>query len=187
VGKGTGLGLAIVYGIIKQHKGYISVHSEPGEGTSFRIFIPLTDLRQEEESHKEPVQERGKGETILIIEDNEEIRTFLCKLLINFGYQVLDAENGVAGLEKFRDRVDEIDLVIVDVIMPLKDGMTTLDEIRSVARGIKALFISGYTADVISSRGINTEGVELLTKPFNPFVLLAKIRQILDYTEQDAN
>jgi PAS domain S-box-containing protein len=183
VGKGTGLGLAIVYGIIKQHKGYISVHSEPGEGTSFRIFIPLTDLRQEEESHREPVQERGKGETILIIEDNEEIRTFLCKLLINFGYQVLDAENGVAGLEKFRDRVDEIDLVIVDVIMPLKDGMTTLDEIRSVARGIKALFISGYTADVISSRGISTAGVEMLTKPFNPFVFLAKIRQILDCAE----
>jgi PAS domain S-box-containing protein len=180
VGKGTGLGLSIVYGITKQHKGYISVHSEPGEGTSFRIYIPLTELRQDEVPHKEPIRERGKGETILIIEDNEEIRTFLGKLLIDFGYQVLTAENGVAGLEKFRDRVNEIDLVIVDVIMPLKDGMTTLDEIRSVARGIKALFISGYTADVISSRGISTAGVEMLTKPFNPFVLLAKIRQILD-------
>jgi two-component system, cell cycle sensor histidine kinase and response regulator CckA len=180
VGKGTGLGLAIVYGIVKQHGGFINVYSAPGEGTTFRLYLPLTDLAPAQK-HQEPVlPARGKGETILLVEDNEEIRSFFLELLTGHGYRILVAADGEEGVEKFRGHSDAIDLLLLDVIMPRKNGKETYDEVRTIKPGVKALFMSGYTADIISRKGIDTEGLEFISKPFSPHALLMKIREVLD-------
>jgi PAS domain S-box-containing protein len=180
VGKGTGLGLAIVYGIVKQHGGFINVYSEPGQGTTFSIYLPLSDSAPESRHRHEGIPVWGNGETILLIEDNEEIRTVFGTLLEEFGYRVIDAADGEKGLEVFTNRQEEIDLLLLDIIMPRKNGRETFDAIRALKPEVKALFMSGYAADVISCKGIDTEGLELLSKPFSPFTLLAKIRYELD-------
>jgi PAS domain S-box-containing protein len=180
VGKGTGLGLAIVYGIIKQHHGFINVYSEQGKGTTFRVYLPLTGLPSEERSYEMAPLPRGNGETILLAEDNEDIRNFFHDLLTGNGYLVMEAVDGVEAVEQFRQHGDEIQLFLLDVIMPRKNGKEAIDEIRAVKPDAKALFMSGYTADIISRKGILTEGLELISKPFSPHALLAKIREVLN-------
>jgi PAS domain S-box-containing protein len=182
IGKGTGLGLPIVYGIIKQHHGFINVYSEPGTGTTFRVYLPLTGLAPEEGHEEMPVIAHGMGELILMAEDNEEIRSFLRHLLAENGYRVLEAVDGEEALELFRQYGDEISLLLLDVIMPRKNGKETFDEIQAINAGIKALFMSGYTADIISQTGIYTEGLEFISKPFSPHALLRKIRAALNGT-----
>jgi PAS domain S-box-containing protein len=180
VGKGTGLGLAIAYGIVKQHLGFINVYSEPGKGTTFRLYFPLTGIAPQEEHKTASLPARGKGETILVVEDSEHIRELLRELLSECGYKVIEATDGEEGVERFREKRDEIDLVLMDVIMPRKNGKEAFDEIRTIAPEVKTLFMSGYTADVISRKGIDAAGLDLVTKPVPPGALLAKIREVLD-------
>jgi signal transduction histidine kinase/ActR/RegA family two-component response regulator len=180
VGKGTGLGLSIAYGIVKQHSGFINVYSEPGNGTTIRIYLPLIDRTPEESRSEVRLPEHGKGETILLVEDNKEIRSFLSELLVDYGYRVIEAVDGMDGVEKFRSHSNHIQLLLLDIIMPRKNGKETFEEIRSAAPDIKALFMSGYTADIISRKGIDTEGLEFIAKPLYPHAILGKVREVLD-------
>jgi len=179
VGKGTGLGLSIIYGIIKQHEGSIQVSSEPGKGTSFDIYLPLIDEQavREETILSEPVA--GGTETLLIAEDEEIVRFFLKKILEKAGYKVILAADGEEAMARFRER-DDFSLVLSDVVMPKKNGKEILAEMREINPGIKMLFISGYTTDIIQKCGILDDHVAFITKPFSRNDLLQKIREGLD-------
>jgi signal transduction histidine kinase len=180
VGKGTGLGLAMVYGIVKQHNGYISVHSELGEGTTFRIYLPLIQS-EVREKRPETLSVMRKGtETILLVEDNAEVRGAASATLARAGYKVLEAVDGEDAIYKFMENKDEIHLLILDVVMPKKNGKEVSEIVWKVNPDIKIIFTSGYTADIIHRKGIVEEGSDLLLKPFSPYVLLEKIRNLLD-------
>jgi polar amino acid transport system substrate-binding protein len=183
VGKGTGIGMAIVYGIIKQHKGFINVYSELGRGTTFRIYLPVCDRGQgEHEAVPVPVAPKGGTETILLAEDNSSVSTLIETILGSYGYQVILAIDGQEAIEKFGAHREDIKLVLMDVIMPGKNGQEALQEIRLLQPDIRAFYLSGYTADFIQSRGVKEEGIELIMKPIQPMELLRKVRRALDET-----
>jgi PAS domain S-box-containing protein len=183
LGKGTGLGLALVYGIVKQHSGDINVYSEPGKGTTFKIYLPLTGLPASEAIVAEESTPEGGTETILVAEDNIEVRVLTRKVLEAFGYKVLEATDGEEAVNKFQENKDRIQLVILDVIMPNKSGKEAGDDIRKIRQDCKVLFMSGYTADVIHQKGILEEKTDFISKPVTPHDLLVKIREILDREE----
>ena len=181
VGKGTGIGMAIVYGIIKQHKGFINVYSEPGHGTTFRIYLPLCDAgSREHEDAAALAVPNGGTETILLAEDNTSVSTLIETILKSYGYRVILAVDGHEAIEKFTAHQDSIKLVLMDVIMPGKNGQEALLEIRRLQPEIKAFYLSGYTADFIQSRGVREEGIDLIMKPVQPMELLRKVRRVLD-------
>lgn len=180
VGKGTGLGLAIIYGIIKQHNGYINVYSEPGRGTTFKIYLPLSDISPDELKKEDVFLPRGKSETVLLAEDDGNVRNLIRVVLGEYGYQVIEAVDGEDAVRKFIDNKDRVDLLVLDVIMPKKNGKEVYDEISGMAPGKKALFISGYTADIIHKKGILESGVHFISKPIAPQDFLRKVREILD-------
>jgi len=183
IGKGTGLGLAIVYGIIKQNKGYITVSSDIGKGTTFNIYLPLSESPAEEARVKEVIAPIGGTETILVTEDNEEVRTLTTHVLQEFGYTVIEAVDGEDAIKKFEENKDRIDLAILDIIMPKKSGKEASDAIRNIKPGVQFLFTSGYAADIITNAGIDEEGVHFIQKPSTPNSLLEKVREILDKKE----
>jgi CheY-like chemotaxis protein len=180
VGKGTGLGLAMVYGIIKQHDGNIHVSSEPGKGTTFSIYLPI--VRAGTEERKKPVTSvpLGKGETILIAEDDIQLRKIARIILKESGYHIIEAENGAEAVSKFKENADKVSLLLLDVIMPGKNGRVVFDEIKKLNPDIKALFISGYTDEIIAKKGILDEGFDFVSKPINLDTMLRKIRDVLD-------
>jgi len=184
LGKGTGLGLSIVYGIIKQHNGNITIYSEPGKGTTFKIYLPLAKSGLEDTKAVEPVHPRGGTETILIAEDNEEVRVLMKNVLEEYGYSVIEAVDGEDAVNKFVADKDRIKLVAMDVIMPKKSGKEAVTEIRKTKPEVKVLFTSGYTADVIDKNGVQREGIDFISKPVTPHDLLVKIREILDRMSQ---
>jgi PAS domain S-box-containing protein len=179
VGKGTGLGLSLAHGIIKQHNGSILVSSEIGKGTIFNIYLPLIEEHMPKGKSKMAAPRAGRMETLLVAEDEEIVRTFMKKILERAGYRVIDADNGENAVSLFREH-DGISLVLSDVVMPGKNGKEMLDEIRKIKPGIKAVFISGYAAEVMHDKGILEEGIELIMKPFKKDDLLRKVRKILD-------
>jgi CheY-like chemotaxis protein len=180
MGRGTGLGLAIVYGIIKQHNGYINVYSEPGKGTTFRIYIPLIKPEFKEVESMVLSAPKGGTETILIAEDDTEVRRITKEVLENFGYKVIEAVNGVDAINKFIENKDRIRLLLFDLIMPKKNGREAYEEIRKIMPDIKVLFTSGYPADIIHEKGVLEEGINFISKPVSPDDLLRKVREVLD-------
>jgi len=179
-GKGTGLGLAIVYGIIKQHNGYINVYSEPGTGTTFKIYLPVVTADTETVEMFEMTAPRSGSETVLLAEDDPMVRGLTKSLLEEFGYLVIEAVDGADAVEKFKLNEEVIQLLILDVMMPRKNGKETYTEIKKIQPGIKALFMSGYTDDILSSTGVLEENLNFISKPFTQNVLLQKTREVLE-------
>jgi PAS domain S-box-containing protein len=183
VGKGTGLGLAMAYGIIKQHDGYITCYSEPGRGTTFKIYLPLINEKAEAEETSFTETSLYKGhEIILVAEDNADVRKAEKEILTESGYTVIESEDGDDAIKKFAEDGNrhKIDLLILDVIMPKKNGKEVYDAIRKENPHVRAIFTSGYTADIIQRRGILEEGSDFIMKPFLPHKLLEKVRTVLD-------
>ncbi len=179
VGKGTGLGLSVVYGIIKQHNGFINVYSEPGKGTTFRIYLPLIQTAVTGKSAgEEEILERGT-ETILVVDDDASLRELAEKFLGTFGYTVITAADGSEALARFRENREGIHLVIMDIIMPKMNGKDAYDEMRKINPDVKVIFISGYTRDIIHKRGVLDQSLDFVSKPLNPKKLLAKVREVL--------
>ncbi len=182
VGKGTGLGLAMSYGAVKQHNGSILVKSEPGKGTVFNIYLPIIRNRlQDEKKHHTAASPAFQGsETLLIAEDEEIVRTFVTKILEKAGYKVIVATDGEDAMEKFRQNREDISLILSDVLMPKKSGREILEEVRKEKPGVKVIFISGYTANVMKEKGIFEGDFDFITKPFVKDELLRKVREVLD-------
>lgn len=180
VGKGTGLGLAVVYGIVRQHKGYIKVYSEPGLGTTFKILIPLYKGELHDVSNDFSVVPAGGAETILIAEDDPDILQLASVCLQGFGYNVILAKDGVEALRKFRAHKKEIGLVVIDMLMPKKNGQEVCREIKRMRPDIRMFYMSGYSPDLLQSKGLCKNGNEILMKPFRPFDLARKVREAFD-------
>lgn len=179
VGKGTGLGLSIVYGIVKQHNGYINVESELGRGTTFHIYLPMVKMR-EEEPKANTMTLQGGSETILIGEDNGSVRKLAKEVLEQFGYRVIEARDGEDAISQFTKWAKDIDLVILDVVMPRKNGREVYETIKTFNPATKVFFMSGYTADILSDKGMHEEKLDYIAKPISPQELLAKVRSVLD-------
>lgn len=178
--QGTGLGLSIVYGIVKQHDGHIDCYSEPDVGTVFKIYLPLTETAAEdEEAVSLPLI--GGSETVLIAEDDPYIRIVVREMLSEFGYKVLEASDGEEAVKVFREHDDEIQLLLLDVIMPKLNGKEVFDTVSKIRPDVKAIFMSGYTADILHKKGIiEGGGFAFLLKPLSPQPLLVKVREVLD-------
>ena len=180
VGKGTGLGLSMVYGIVKQHNGYINVYSESGRGTTFKIYLPSIEGEPLPFEVKRSEEVVGGTETILLAEDEPQVRELTATVLRAHGYTVIAAENGEEAVAKFKADPDGIDMVVLDVIMPKKNGKAAFEKMNKIRPGVKALFLSGYTSNLIHTKGILDEGREFISKPFMPSSFLSRIRGILD-------
>ena len=179
VGKGTGLGLATVFGIVKQNQGFIEVQSEPGNGAAFSIFLPRSGDSVAVTSVVTPKISLFGKETVLLVEDEEQILNLGCRILRQFGYHVLAAQNPDAALALASDHGRPIDLLITDIVMPRMNGKELLGKIQTIHPGIKCIFISGYTADVIANQGFVEEGLHFIAKPFSLQTLTEKVRNVL--------
>jgi PAS domain S-box-containing protein len=180
-GRGTGLGLSTVYGIVKQHRGYVDVTSEPGRGSSFEVYLPRVEARPApgRSAPRERVK-RGGRETVLFVEDEVALRDLMHRVLAKGGYTVLAAGDGVEALAMVEAHPGSIDLVVTDVIMPRMSGPDLAVRLRARDPGIRLLYVSGYTADQLRSQTDLGADATLLPKPFTSDGLLRKVREILD-------
>jgi CheY-like chemotaxis protein len=180
VGKGTGLGLSTVYGIVKQNNGLVWVYSEPGKGTTFKVYLPKVKGDAEpEEKEQTPVAELGGSETVLIVEDDDSLRNFVQKALRQHGYKVLVAENGEDALRVGQAHEGPIDLMITDVVMPKMGGREAADRLQPLYPRMKVIYMSGYTDNAIVRHGVLKPGLNFLQKPFAPEGLARKVREAL--------
>jgi PAS domain S-box-containing protein len=167
IGKGTGLGLSIVYGIVKQSGGYIWVYSEPEHGTSFKLYFPVTDAVEEIAPERGEVPPVGVGKTLLVVEDEAQIRHNLRECLQHLGYRVFEAVDGVDALDVFSAHQGEIDLVVTDLVMPRMGGHELSARLMGMDPSLSVLFLSGYTEHTAARREILSKGSAFLTKPFS--------------------
>jgi PAS domain S-box-containing protein len=184
MGVGTGLGLATVYGIVEQAAGFLRVASEPGNGTTFRIYLPLTEAPQE--SSREAAKRRAHvpgTETVLVVEDQEDVRRLATSILKRNGYRLLEASNGPEALGLVADYRERIDLLVTDVVMPGMTGRELAERLGGERPRLKVLYMSGYAADVIATQGVLEPGMAYLHKPFAPADLAAKVREVLGDSE----
>lgn len=181
VGKGTGLGLAIVHGAVRQSGGAVGVKSEPGKGTSFRLFFPATEALPEAGEATEPPAPASAGRgTLLVVEDEEPVRTLMCDVLRREGYVVLEAAGGEEALAIVSGHDGPIHLAITDLVMPGMNGRDLGKVLRSGSPGIAVLYTSGYPGEPFLTRGALEEGSGYLQKPFSPEALSRKVREMLD-------
>ena len=181
IGKGTGLGLPTVYGIIKQNNGFIWAYSEPGQGSTFKIYLPKAKgdvAAEEKEQH--PVTALGGSETVLIVEDDDSLRKFARTVLKRKGYKVLEAENGEDAFRVSEAHDGPIDLLITDVVMPRMGGKETAERLQPLYPQMKVIYMSGYTDNAIAHHGILAPGLNFLEKPFTPEGLARRVREVLD-------
>ncbi|MFP4476006.1 MAG: PAS domain S-box protein [Desulfatibacillaceae bacterium] len=180
IGEGTGLGLSMVYGIVKQNDGVINVYSEPGMGTTFRIYLPRFTGATETVEQEAPVKDSKGTETILVVEDQPQVLKLTKNILVRAGYRVLAMGGPEAALEQVEMYSKSIDLVLTDVVMPDMNGKDLVKKLESVRPGIRALFMSGYTENVIAKHGVLDDGINFLPKPFTAAALTAKVREVLE-------
>jgi two-component system, cell cycle sensor histidine kinase and response regulator CckA len=178
IGKGTGLGLATVYGIVKQSQGYVWAYSELGQGTTFKIYLPLDPAAVPVNSPEGPPA-RASGETVLLVEDEPAVRIMTSRALQEFGYGVVEASGGHQALGVLERRDTQVDLLITDVILAGMDGPELARRAVELSPELPVLFISGYTDDEIVRRGLLQEGQPFLQKPFTPEALAAKLTELL--------
>jgi PAS domain S-box-containing protein len=185
IGKGTGLGLSMVYGIIKQNNGYIMAYSEPGRGTTFKIYFPRSG-ESLPAPHKVEKEIPGGTETILVVEDELALRELACVLLQEAGYTVLESSGVEDAIAIAKDSDRTVDLLLTDVVMPRLDGRELANQLVALRPNLKILFMSGYTDDVIVHRGVLKHGTVLVQKPFTKATLLRKVRETLDAQVADS-
>lgn len=181
-GKGTGLGLATVYGIVSQNGGFINVYSEPGRGSTFKIYLPrFTSISEETPPHMPTAAPEGSVETVLLVDDERQILDVGQALLEELNYHVITAGTPCEALKQVESHAREIKLLITDVVMPEMNGRELEKLIREKVPGIKCLFISGYTANVIAHRGVLDERGHFLQKPFSLNNLAFKVHDVLHH------
>jgi PAS domain S-box-containing protein len=180
-GEGTGLGLATVYGIVKQSGGYIYVESELTKGTIFKIYLPRVDEPLDSKEQLQDIESNLSGnETILVVEDQEEVRKLIMDTLKHYGYNVLEAPHGGSALLTCEQFPGKIDLIISDIVMPQMSGQELVDRLIPLQPQMKVLFISGYSEDIFSERSALDPGMLFVQKPFTPVELMGKLRKVLD-------
>jgi PAS domain S-box-containing protein len=182
-GKGTGLGLSIVYGIVRQHEGSVRVRSAPGAGTTFTILLPVA-AAEPLPIASESIESAPRGtETVLVAEDEPLVRKVIRTALERAGYRVLEAGDGSEAVEVFHRHLEQVDLCLLDVVMPGLNGKEALEAIRRLDGEVRAIFVTGYAADVLTARGVEEGGATLVTKPIAPLDLLRVVRAVLDGDE----
>jgi two-component system cell cycle sensor histidine kinase/response regulator CckA len=181
-GKGTGLGLAVCYGIVKQAGGHVWVYSDPGRGTTFKVFLPHVTEEDELslETESPELAAAGGSETVLVVEDEPLVRSLAVRALRDQGYHVLQAEDGPAALALSRNHDGEIHLLVTDVVMPGMNGRELADRLSAERPGLRVLYVSGYTDHAVVRHGVLEEGIAFLSKPFDMSSLARTVREVLD-------
>ncbi len=179
-GKGTGLGLSTVFGIVQQSKGHIGVYSEVGIGSTFKVYFPRVDAMPDAQSASLPPQRLAGTETILLVEDDDQLRTIAREILRKQGYRVLEARDATEAIFHVERRDGVIDLLVTDVVMPQMSGPDLAARLVQLLPGLKVLFMSGYTDDALIRHGVLGTGFAYLQKPLTPDKLAGKVRSVLD-------
>lgn len=186
--KGTGFGLSIVYDIVKEHQGFITVESKEGQGSTFKVYLPAAEVKAAEDGAAVSVTSSVRGnETILVADNEEDVREFIKAVLEGYGYTVIDAVDGKDAVAKFTEYKDSIRLLVLDAIMPAMNGIDAYKAIRKKRPKIPALFTSGYPERTIQEKGMMVQGQHFMVKPFTPKDMLARVRGILDLAQEQVS